>query len=209
MTCLAIHTSGEAVQLALGRETSEGFEPLAHIVGPMKKGQDAALPGLVDDILAQAGLTFREVKQIAVCVGPGSFTGLRIGLAYARGLALALHVPCYGLTSLEACLAPRTDGRVRVALQAQKRPPDITFWVQDFDGLTALRPPAELSLDEVRATHWRLECDRPDLVEGASLAGPDPYRMAARVGHLTPDQRPPVPAYVRAPDAALPGGKSP
>lgn len=209
MTCLAIHTCGEGCFLAVARETSEGFEPLASVSETMSRGQDAALPGLVDDVLSKAGLGLHDVVQIAVCVGPGSFTGLRIGLSYARGLALALRRPCYGITSLEACLPPRTAGRVRVALQAKKRPPDITFWVQDFEGLTVLGPPAELSLDEVRRTMWPVECDRPDLVEGALPAAPDPYRMAARVSFLSPDQRPPIPAYVRAPDAALPGGRQP
>jgi tRNA threonylcarbamoyladenosine biosynthesis protein TsaB len=66
---------------------------------------------LVDEVLARAGCKVRDVAQIVVGCGPGSFTGLRIGIASARGLALALGVPCDGVSTL-AALAAGAPGAV-------------------------------------------------------------------------------------------------
>ena len=66
---------------------------------------------LVDEVLARASCEVRDVAQIVVGCGPGSFTGLRIGIASARGLALALGVPCDGVSTL-AALAAGAPGAV-------------------------------------------------------------------------------------------------
>ncbi len=75
---------------------------LARRFEPMPRGQAEALVPMVQDVLAQAGTTFRDLDGIAVTVGPGSFTGLRVGLAAARGMALPLGLPVVGVTTLEA-----------------------------------------------------------------------------------------------------------
>jgi tRNA threonylcarbamoyladenosine biosynthesis protein TsaB len=66
------------------------------------KSHAAALPGAVDELLRSAELRLRDLGGIAVGIGPGSFTGLRIGLSYAKGVALASGCPVVGVPSLDA-----------------------------------------------------------------------------------------------------------
>lgn len=68
----------------------------------MTRGQSESLMPMIEDVLAESGLTYGDLDALAVTVGPGAFTGLRIGLAAARGLALALNIPCAAVTTLEA-----------------------------------------------------------------------------------------------------------
>lgn len=174
-------------------------------------GQDARLPGLVETLLAAEGLDLSDVNRIGVVTGPGSFTGLRMGLAFARGLGLVLGCPVLGISLLEAALPPDNAGRVRVALQAQRRPPDITFWCQDFIAGTPEAPPVELHLDEVRASGRTVLTDRSDLLAGHVETAPAQPRAAfvARWSlRRNPETAPPSPVYVRPPDAALPGPAS-
>ncbi|MEO0754286.1 MAG: tRNA (adenosine(37)-N6)-threonylcarbamoyltransferase complex dimerization subunit type 1 TsaB [Pseudomonadota bacterium] len=174
--------------------------------GQAGQGQDARLPGVLRDVLSDAGIDLADISLIAAVAGPGSFTGLRMGVAFARGLGLVLAVPVIGVTTLEACLAPgNTRGPVCVALQAQKRPPDITFWSQDFEAGAAVSPPIERSLDGLGSVASDILTDRPDLIDG-SIGGAEPlasHAAAWAVGRRAPDH-PPSPVYVRAPDAVLP-----
>lgn len=73
--------------------------------GPCARGHAEALMPMVAGAMAEAGLSFRDLDAVVAVVGPGGFTGLRAGLAAARGLALAAAVPCFGVTSLEAAVA--------------------------------------------------------------------------------------------------------
>jgi tRNA threonylcarbamoyl adenosine modification protein YeaZ len=68
----------------------------------MDKGQAERLIPLLEEVLAEAGLGWRDLKAIAVGTGPGNFTGVRIAVAAARGLALGLGIPAVGVTRLEA-----------------------------------------------------------------------------------------------------------
>ena len=98
MNILAFDTACASCSAAV---RSEG-RLLARRFEPMPRGQAEALIPMVQDVLAQAGTTFRDLDGIAVTVGPGSFTGLRVGLAAARGMALPLGLPVVGVTTLEA-----------------------------------------------------------------------------------------------------------
>ena len=80
------------------------------------RGQAASLLPAIARVLEQAGVDRRALSLIVVTVGPGSFTGVRVGLAAARGLALALDVPLAGVTTTAALRAAApTDGRLAVA----------------------------------------------------------------------------------------------
>jgi tRNA threonylcarbamoyladenosine biosynthesis protein TsaB len=69
---------------------------------PMEKGQAERLVPLLEEVLAEGGLAWGDLKAIAVGTGPGNFTGVRIAVAGARGLALGLGIPAVGVTRLEA-----------------------------------------------------------------------------------------------------------
>ena len=70
------------------------------------KGHAERLMGIIGDVLAEAGLRYGDLSKLAVTVGPGSFTGLRVGVSAVRGLALALGIPAVGVSTLEAMAAP-------------------------------------------------------------------------------------------------------
>jgi tRNA threonylcarbamoyl adenosine modification protein YeaZ len=91
---LAIDTSLRACAVAVtgGAWASE----------PMQRGQAQRLIPMVGEVLARAGLSYADVRRVAVAVGPGSFTGVRVGISAALGLGLALGVPVVGVSTLAA-----------------------------------------------------------------------------------------------------------
>ncbi|MFN3213211.1 MAG: tRNA (adenosine(37)-N6)-threonylcarbamoyltransferase complex dimerization subunit type 1 TsaB [Henriciella sp.] len=213
MIVLGIHTAGPACDLAIVRDG----ETLAGLCEPMMRGQDARLPGLTKTLLADANLSFEDITRYAVVTGPGSFTGIRVGVAFARGLGLATGKPCVGVTSLEAALPEGQQGSALVALPAQKRPPDITFWTQTFRSGMATGSAMEIRAREL----VQLMTDRPHMLFGdpqalistfpdtpVHEARPNAISAAIAASRLDPDLRPARPTYARAPDAALPSGKS-
>jgi tRNA threonylcarbamoyladenosine biosynthesis protein TsaB len=105
---LAIDTSTVGCSVAIWRDdgiVSRNWEEMA-------LGQSEALVPMLKDTMADAKATFKGLDALAVTIGPGAFTGLRIGLAAARGMALALSVPCLSVTTLEA-LAYGVDPSIR------------------------------------------------------------------------------------------------
>lgn len=182
----------------------------------MLRGQDARLPRLVQDVLSAAKLDLGHIDRFAVVTGPGSFTGIRVGVAFARGLALATGIPCIGVTAMEAALPAGQQGSAIVALPAKKRAPDITFWTQTFRTGAATGPASEMVLEALIT----LLNDRPHMVygDGAALqphlpgtqihaAEPNAARAGQVAATLDPDIRIARPTYARAPDAALPKPK--
>ncbi|HWA61537.1 MAG TPA: tRNA (adenosine(37)-N6)-threonylcarbamoyltransferase complex dimerization subunit type 1 TsaB, partial [Caulobacteraceae bacterium] len=104
-TCLA---ACSAAVLADGRIVARASEPMA-------RGHQERLAPLAAEVMAEAGVGFPELDRIGVTVGPGSFTGLRVGLAFAKGLALALERPLAGVGSLEALAASTGEEGFRAA----------------------------------------------------------------------------------------------
>ncbi|MGH7987191.1 MAG: tRNA (adenosine(37)-N6)-threonylcarbamoyltransferase complex dimerization subunit type 1 TsaB [Candidatus Binataceae bacterium] len=116
--------AGAAAGPVLGLDTgapplSVGIVADGRIVAAMARtgGSHAAeLPGMIGELLASANLTIRELTAIAVALGPGSFTGLRIGLSYAKGLVLGTRCGLVGVPTLDAmALCAGTDGNRLVA----------------------------------------------------------------------------------------------
>src|ERR1700749_4242318 len=104
MRVLAIDTALEACAAAV-LDTEHGGIVASESI-PMVRGHAEALIPLVGRVMAKANLEFRELDRVAVTVGPGSFTGLRVGVAAARGIAVAAAKPAVGLTTLAAYAAP-------------------------------------------------------------------------------------------------------
>jgi tRNA threonylcarbamoyl adenosine modification protein YeaZ len=101
VSVLGLDATGSACSAALLRDD----RALAHRFAAMERGQAEALVPMIASVLAEAALPVAALDLIAVTVGPGAFTGVRIGLAAARGLALASGVPALGVTSFAAVAA--------------------------------------------------------------------------------------------------------
>ena len=225
MIALGIDTATSACACALWSAAERRV--LAVRAEPLARGQAERLLPMVQELLDEAGLGFADIGRYGVTVGPGAFTGLRIGLAAARGLALAAGRPLVGVTGLEAAALgagpERRRGRtVLVALDSRRE----DFYVQLFDeAASPLTEPASV-----------LPADLPGLA--ASIAGPllllgdaaaraaealggavplevlpsDGAAEAAAVARLAaecadPAARPADPFYIRPPDVTLPSGK--
>jgi tRNA threonylcarbamoyl adenosine modification protein YeaZ len=182
-----------------------GDRVLAHRFEPMIKGQAERLMPMVEEILQETGKTPVDLDGIAVCTGPGNFTGIRIAVAAARGLALSLGIPAIGVSRLEA-LAYGAEQPVAALLDGRQ---DHVFEQPFKDGMP-LRDPVLMPLENL-----------PDDADYVALAGdldrlslprrtrvqPDAIVLnIARiaVGKLGQDLPRPAPVYVRAANAALP-----
>ena len=118
MNILAVDTCLDACSVAVWADG----RTLAAASEPMSRGHQERLAPLAEATMARAGLRFKDLDRIAVTVGPGSFTGLRVGLAFAKGLALALDIPCVGIGTLEALAesAGANDGLVAAAIDPHR-----------------------------------------------------------------------------------------
>jgi tRNA threonylcarbamoyladenosine biosynthesis protein TsaB len=181
---------------------------------PMHRGHQERLASMLAEAMAEAGAAFAEIDRIGVTVGPGSFTGLRVGLAFAKGLAIALGVPCVGVGVLEA-LAASADGRVLAAIDARRD----QAYLQLFDAGRPLSGPEAVLLVDI--PEWLRNHGGPDaltvvgsgaalLAEAAPsarllpLAAPDPLAIARLAARSDEAAAPARPIYLRAPDARLP-----
>ena len=126
----------------------------------MTQGHDARLAPLVDELMRSAGLAFSSLQRIAVIVGPGSFTGVRISVAFARGLSLALEIPAVGVTSLEALDTLPMDKRVLGLLPAKRRR-NTACWLRERRlprGGSGRKRSTLISFSrQARPEHWPLD----------------------------------------------------
>ncbi|MGB1028034.1 MAG: tRNA (adenosine(37)-N6)-threonylcarbamoyltransferase complex dimerization subunit type 1 TsaB, partial [Rhodospirillaceae bacterium] len=94
---------------------------LAHQLVPMARGQGEALVPLAQDCIAEAGLRPQDLTAIAVTIGPGSFTGIRVGISAAKGFAVALDLPVLGIRVTDALAAsPPLTSPVVVGLDSRR-----------------------------------------------------------------------------------------
>lgn len=211
MRVLGIETSSLRGSVALVE--GERVVATAHHEEPHRHGE-RLLP-LLDGLLADRGWSRSSLDRIGVGVGPGSFTGLRVGIALATGLSLGLGVPLVGVGSLQALAArhPASDPRLRVVVRDARRNEHFVA-VYDVDGSERAEPqavPQALTPERVRT----LVGDEPFVVLGPLLPdlpcaddepsrGPDAEAVARLAAHLAPDAHPALPHYVRGPNAIRP-----
>lgn len=194
---------------------------------PMARGQAQALMPMLDAVLDAAGLAPDAIDGVAVTRGPGAFTGLRIALSAARGFALALGVPCVGVTTLEAVAAAvpedeRTSGIGRKVLACVESKRD-DIYVQLFSsdlapltdplaaegaalkGLFADGEQIVLVGDAAERAREMLDGADLDVVTSAADPLPDPAVVARLAApRLNTAHGAPEPLYLRPPDAKLP-----
>ena len=207
MIVLALDTCLDACSVAV----CEDGRTLAAASQVMARGHQERLAPMAREVMAEASLDFAALDRIGVTVGPGSFTGLRVGLAFAKGLALALDRPCVGIGTLEA-LASGRSGFAAACIDAHRG----QAYLQVFtDGRPAMAPDVLLT-ETATARLAELYPGGPaELIgSGAPLlaqalpgavvlpeARPDPAVIAALAASAKPPLAPPRPLYLRAPDA--------
>jgi tRNA threonylcarbamoyladenosine biosynthesis protein TsaB len=149
----------------------------------------ASLPGLVDRVLAESGLGVEDVEAVAISIGPGSFTGLRIGLGFAKGLCFAGDLPLVTVPTLEAlahAVEAPADATVCAALDARKREVYAAlFAAEPAGGRRRLGPDEALAPDALAA---RLP---PGCLLVGDAAAAYPAIFVARARVLSFDRHPP------------------
>jgi len=223
MIVLAIDTAGENCAVALAR-AGGSVTILARHSENIGRGQAERLMAMVGETLAAAGLSYADLARIAVTTGPGSFTGTRIGVAAARGLALALAIPAVGVGVLDALIEEAgggTGGLAVAALDARRGEiyaKAVMPGGENGGGATVLEAHVTTAAELAQAVADQ-DCrpltligsaaaETARLLAGAGVeatiasdtacAGIDTVAaLAARGGGTAP----PVPLYLRAPDA--------
>jgi tRNA threonylcarbamoyladenosine biosynthesis protein TsaB len=215
-TILALDSSGGACSAALWRRDAV----VARRHREMMRGHAGALMPMIVETMAEAGETLRALTAVAVTVGPGAFTGIRIGLAAARGIGLAANIPVVGVTTFAAVAAAvphveRADRKLLVLLDSKRG--DV--FIQEFtSGRVAVGSPAILSPDamshRLASGSYVLAGDgiavvRPCLdaanldVDYSTVEGPaDAFWVALLAGRSVAERTglPPTPLYLRAPE---------
>ncbi len=220
MLILAIDTALDAC--AAGVLDTNAGEMIARESLAMKRGHAEALMPLLARVMKDAGVPFLALDRIAVTTGPGSFTGLRVGLSAARGIGLAANKPVVGLTTLSAYAAPvvsRNAGQpVISAIDA--RHDQVYFQVVSGDGSSLIRPRVAPIAEALAASRFgaphlvgnaaRILADRwpaqaPPPFKVDPEPAPDIVWLAWLGAAVNPETSPPKPYYLRAPDAKVPG----
>jgi len=180
---------------------------------PMQRGHAERLADMAQEAVVSAGISFADIERLAACSGPGTFTGVRIGLAFVRGLSLVLKVPVVGITTFAAlaqsCRAG-SDGRDIWVIQDARRG---EVYLQGFDGDgNPMHPASVLGISEagdllrdksgLAVGSGAGLVDLPDgLVVSDVSSIPDAAMIARLAGQAADTSAAAVPFYLRAPDA--------
>ncbi|BCJ44353.1 tRNA (adenosine(37)-N6)-threonylcarbamoyltransferase complex dimerization subunit type 1 TsaB [Actinoplanes ianthinogenes] len=215
MLVLALDTATPASTAALVEVTADGLFGVAEsrTVDPRAHGEKLAPE--IAAVLAEAGLRPRDLGAIVAGLGPGPFTGLRVGLATAASMGQALGIPAYGVCSLDALGRAAGPGRVLIATDARRRE---VYYGTYADGVRETGPdvakPADVTINADRAAGegalkygdvFGLPVEEHLLYPpGAALVAiaADRIRAGAPGEILTP-------LYLRRPDAVEPAGRKP
>jgi tRNA threonylcarbamoyladenosine biosynthesis protein TsaB len=219
MLILAIDTALDACSAAV--LDTAASKVIALESQPMKRGHAEALMPLIARVMKQSGIAFTALDRIAVTTGPGSFTGLRVGLSAARGIALAAEKPVVGVTTLTAYAAPvvAENGEHPIISVIDARHDHVYFQVVSGDGSPLVKPSVAPIAEAIEAA----QLGAPHLVGNAASiladrwpaatmppfkidtqAAPDITWVAWVGAAVSPEAAPARPFYLRAPDAKPP-----
>lgn len=215
MLILAIDTALDAC--AAGVLDTRTSRLIAHESLPMARGHAEALMPLIGRVMKQSGVGFPELYRIAVTTGPGSFTGLRVGLSAARGLGLAASKPVVGVTTLTAYAAPvvSESGTHPVIAAIDARHDHVYYQMMEGDGsplISARVAPIDEVLKAARFGSPRLIGNAAGILAKRWPADAPPVRVDPKPAPeiswiawlglaLDPKTSSPTPTYLRAPDA--------
>lgn len=218
MKLLAIDTASTLCAACIC-DADTGAE-LGRAVEDIGKGHAERLMAVVADALRKAGAAYPDIGAIAVAIGPGSFTGIRVGVSMARGLALALKVPAYGVTTLSAIAAESRETypnrRILAAIDARRD----ELYVEDHaaDGGLSFGPaivPTGEAASLVQGATPVLAGSGAAVIEAAARDNDPAATFETVAGGATADiatyarlalagrfhNSPPKPLYLRGPDA--------
>lgn len=207
MAILALDTTGAACSVAL-RVPGLPDRILSEMIG---KGHAERLAPMVQTVLAEAGVEPSSLERIGVTIGPGGFAGTRVGVAFARGLALATGAQAFGVSNLAVLAAAHADVRPLATVHDAKRGEVV---IQTWGDVPS--EPERLSLELARdRLGGMVLCGGGAglLAEGGqSVLGDGELDLSCLLdltGSAGSEDSPPAPFYVRPPDAKLPGGIDP
>lgn len=216
MRVLAIDTALAACSAAVLDTEYGGI--IASESRPMVRGHAEALLPMLARVMRESGLAYPDIDRIAVTTGPGSFTGVRVGIAAARSIALASDRPAVGISTLSVYAAPHmaADGNFPVVAAIDARHAHVYLQVFSPGGRTSTEARLVTLHDAVQAaatarSHivgsaarsvadtFPADAARPVSINAS--AAPD-IAWVARMGAVVPEPKsPPTPQYLRAPDA--------
>ncbi|MDO4423290.1 MAG: tRNA (adenosine(37)-N6)-threonylcarbamoyltransferase complex dimerization subunit type 1 TsaB [Pseudomonadota bacterium] len=168
---LIINTSGKDLEFVLGDKYKS----------VVVEKQSVALPAQCEKFIAECGATWRDISAIGIVVGPGSFTGIRLGIAYAKGLGLGLNIPVVGISVFDLYLAATPDAFVA-----------IDSGRGDFFVAANGLPPQTMGIEELEVKQ----------MEWPRTVGHKPFDLKLGVGIVkqkiaSGDLEPAVPMYLR------------
>ena len=167
MKILALETSAKSVSVAV----VENGAVLASAYQNMGLTHSVTLMPLLDSMLKNAGLTAKDMSLIAVAAGPGSFTGLRIGVSAAKGLAWAKELPCCGVSTLAAMARTAADfqGLIIGAMDARRQQIYHALFRGESGRVTRVTEDCAISLEELAAQLRDMPEDKLVVGDGAAL----------------------------------------
>ncbi|TKW79394.1 MAG: tRNA (adenosine(37)-N6)-threonylcarbamoyltransferase complex dimerization subunit type 1 TsaB [Bradyrhizobium icense] len=224
MLILAIDTALEAC--AAGVLDTDKNRLIAQESQAMKRGHAEALMPLVARVMKEAGIPFASLDRVAATTGPGSFTGLRVGLSAVRGIALAANKPAIGITTLAAYAAPHVSeyGEHPIISAIDARHEHVYLQVVSGHGGPLVTPrvaPIEEALSASRfgapiltgnaanllAERWLKDAAPPVKID--QQGAPDISWVAWLAAAVDPAVATPRPFYLRAPDVKPPADQLP
>ena len=229
MNVLAFDTCLGALSVALRWRSARGEWLLCEAYEERQTGHAERLMPMIEEVLASAGLSMAEIGRIAVTTGPGTFTGVRTGIAAARGFHLALGIDVVGMSSL-ALIAERADrllAKLRgdrplvVAVDARRgqlylqvfgenagEPLSEPRLLEIAEAVAAIPGSAAVAVGSGAELLAAAACEFGIKLETAAHALEPHARGLAVLGHVLPKLEPILPLYLRPPDAKPQGDKS-
>ncbi len=207
---LVLHAAGPfcAARVEAGPLCAERAEPMA-------RGHAEALPGVVASVMDEIKLRPGDLTLIAACVGPGSFAGARVGVAFARGLALACGVRAIGINDLDALALDADPERALEVLCVHDAKRGDAVWRRYACG----EPAGDIRRGRMDEAFEAARSGPPGVLAGSGAVGlskaspdarvvssprPPLAAMCTLARSAPPAAGPPAPFYARKPDAALP-----
>lgn len=196
MLTLGLDTTGKACSAAL---VDEG-RIIAHRTDNIGRGHAEHLAPMVQDIIYRAGRNISDISRLGVCTGPGSFTGQRVALSFAKGFALPRKIPVIGLSSLEIWAREADPERNKTIISVADVRRGELCWAVWRNGQCEIAPVTQKA-DEAEALIDVIGADA--IIRDAPIST---ILLAWLAQDETPQSSPATPLYSRAPDAKLPGG---